>query len=364
MKRILHYGLTSSLGGIETYLRKITREVDKNKYQFDFLIIGNEKPCFYEELKNYGCNFHYVTPRTISWKKNIEEISKVLDENSYDAVHCHLNTLSYITPARLALKKNINVIIHSRNGNSPKGVITNILHYYNYYTFPFKKVGKLAVSRIAGEWLFHKKRDFKIINNGLNVERYLFDLENRKKYRKELNLNGHKVFINVGALRRQKNHSYLIDVFEQVIKKTNNVKLLLIGEGNLRSDLELRVQRLGLDKDIFFLGNRDDIPQILSAADAFVFPSFYEGFPNALIEAQTNGLSCLMSSEITKEVMVNQNVEVLPITEDAKKDWVKRIVELDPELTSRLFYGKKVRDSGFSVEEEIKKITDIYDELI
>ncbi|TDQ37648.1 glycosyltransferase [Aureibacillus halotolerans] len=363
MIRILHYGLTHSLGGIETYLRKIFNEIDKEKFQFDFLIIGNEEPCFYNELKAAGCSFHFITPRSQSYQKNVQEIRSVFENNKYDAFHCHLNTLSYVTPAKIALTYGVNVIVHSRNGESPKKMITKVLHYYHYYSFPFKTVEKVAVSKIAGDWLF-RKGGYEVINNGLNVKKYQYSQENRMAIRKELGINNELVLINVGALREQKNHSFLIDTFKGLKEYHREAKLLLVGEGRLRTKLQQQVNHAGLEKDVIFLGNRNDIHILLSAADQFIFPSHYEGFPNAVIEAQSNGLPCIISNTITEEVVINENVYALPIQQQDISSWVKAILDVDINNENRINNGMNVENRGFSVKNEIMKIEQMYGSLV
>lgn len=366
MIRVLHYGLTNHLGGIETYLYKLTSEIDRSKFQFDFLILGEEKPCYYEELKSMGCEFKIVPARNDSYLGNIAEISSLLEEEKYDVVHCHLNSLSYVTPAIQALKKGIPTIIHSRNAGIKKSIKSKLFHKINYQRVSKSTATKLAVSDYAGEWMFGKKSNFKVVNNGINIEKYRFDLSARESIREKLGFSPEdQVFINVGALRKQKNHFFLLEVFKAYKKMSDkNVKLLLVGEGPLRKDIENYLINNDLNKDVLLLGNRDDIPKLLSSADCFLFPSFYEGFPNALLEAETSGINCLVSDTITQEAIVNDNVKVLSIN-DGVEIWVNSIRKLGSSMgEERVLYSKNINDKGFSTKKEIERIEKIYLKLV
>lgn len=118
--------------------------------------MGNEKPCFYEDFKEMGSKFYFVTPRSKNPFKNRKEIDELLKIKRFDIIHFHLNTLSYVEPVYSGIRKNIKVILHSRNGSAPKSLVTKILHKINFLMLPHSKIKKLAVSELAGDWLFGK----------------------------------------------------------------------------------------------------------------------------------------------------------------------------------------------------------------
>lgn len=362
MIRILHYGLDSYLGGIETYLYKLYSNIDKNEFKFDFLVIGNKKPCYYEEFIKMGSNFYKITPRSNNILKNIFELSKLLKEEHFDIIHFHLNSLSYITPIQIAIKNGIPIIVHSRNAGIINSKISVFLHKVNYYLLPKDKITMVSVSDLAGRWMFGEKADFKVINNGIDIKKYQYNEISRNRIRQELKLKDEMLIVHVGAMRRQKNHMFLLDIFNEVLKKQNNSKLLLVGDGELKEQILNKIYKLQIEDNVIILGNRNDIPDILSAADIFLFPSFYEGFPNAVLEAQTSGLPCLISDVITKEILINENCQTLSLDDDAD-EWAKKLLSLE-QLKDRKMGAEKVKSKGFSVENEVKKIEKIYKELV
>lgn len=362
MIKILQYGLTNHLGGIENYLYRLANNIDLTKFQFDFLILGTEQPCFYHELKSLGCNFYFVTPRSHNPQKNKDEISYIMQKNNYDIIQCNLNSLSYITPVELGIKYSVPTIVFSRNAGIIKSRLSNFLHWINFNKIKKDKyIKRIAVSEYAGEWMFGKKNNFEILNNGVDINKFKYSSIDRDIKRKELNIGiNQEVIIHTGALREQKNHKFILEVFKEYLKLNIDSKLILVGNGELRDSIVKKINELNIENSVYLLGNRDDIPQLLSMADKYLFPSFYEGFPNALLEAETSGLSALISNTITKEVIINKNCKMLPL-EDGSEKWAAELFNLD--LNNRESSYKDVAEKGFSVESEVKRTIEIYEDM-
>ena len=361
MIRVLHYGLDSRLGGIETYLNKLYNNIDKNKFKFDFLTHTDKEPCWYKEFTEMGSKFYNITPRSKNPIKNRRELSQLFENEKFDVIHCHLNTLSYILPIKIALKKNIPVIVHSRNAGASKSILSNLLHRINFFILPRKKIKMISVSDLAGKWLFGANTNYEVINNGLNIDKYTFNIEARKNIRNELGIRDELVIAHLGAMREQKNHMFILDIFKEVLKYKTDCKLLLVGDGELRKQITDKINELSIEKSVIITGNRNDVPDILSAADKFIFPSFFEGFPNAVLEAETTGLSCLVSDRITKEVIINNNCKCLSL-ECSSNEWARALLDLEANMDRKL-YAKNIEKNGFSVEDEVKKIQLIYENM-
>lgn len=362
MIRVLHYGLSSNLGGIETYLYKLYSNIDRSEYEFDFLINGFKKPYWHDEFTLMGSKFYHVTNRRKNPLKNIEDISNIFKNEKFDIIHFHLNSLSYTAPVHYALKYNCPVIVHSRNAGILKSKITRTFHKINSIRLPQDKITKLAVSDYAGEWMFKSQKDVTVINNGIEIEKYKYNINSRHKIRKELGLSEEKAIVHIGAMREQKNHMFLLEVFSKVIEKGINSKLILIGEGNLMQEVEKRIDQLNIKENVLLVGNRNDVSDILSASDIFLFPSFYEGFPNAVLEAQTSGLPCLITDKITDEVIVNENCVAMSLDSTAN-EWAQKLLTLE-ECEDRYKAAIDVEEKGLSVKNEISKIEKIYKKML
>ncbi len=359
MIKVLHYGISSNLGGIETYSYKLARNFDMNKYQFDFLYLGKKKPCFYEEMKALGCNFIGITSRRENYFKYLQELNKVFKEGKWDVVHLHLNSLDKIDTVIYALKYGHKVIVHSRNGGNSVGLLKGIAHKYNFNCLKKLQVTRVAVSDLAGEWMFGKDCDFKVINNGIDLKNVKYSVDARIRIREELNLkNDTPVIVHVGSFKTQKNHEFLIDIFNEICKKDKNYKLLLVGQGKLMTQIKEKVSRYGISSNVIFLGIRNDISDILSAGDYFLFPSFYEGFPNALIEAETSGLNCLVSDTITDNVIFSDNCIKLSLEETAEV-WANKLLEIKISA-DRALYFERAKENKMDVESEIETLEHLY----
>ncbi|WP_226675674.1 glycosyltransferase [Rossellomorea aquimaris] len=358
MIRILHYGLSSNRGGIETYLNKLWNNIDRSTFKFDFIDTNIEKPCFYDEFKGLGSNFYKITHRNISISKNKRDLENLFKQESFDILHCHLNTLSYIEPVLIALNHGCEVIVHSRSSGASNSLVTNLLHYYHSIVLPKNKIKKVAVSNLAGKWLFGKTTNFQTINNGVDINKFKFNSDNRERLRRELNIEDKFVVGNVGAFLPAKNHGFILKIFKELIQIKPEAILLLIGTGPLKKEVQNLVYEMNLQEKVYFLGIREDIPELLSAMDFFLFPSIFEGFPNAVLEAQTSGLPCLISDVITDEVVLSKECIRLPLNLPTE-NWVNNILNFNM-FSNRDQGSIAVEQTGYSVKDEIKKVEKLY----
>ena len=232
-------------------------------------------------------------------------------------------------------------IAHSHSTSNPrewkKNLMKNALR-------PFSKVWAtdyFACSELAGRYLFGDKAfdkgEVKIIRNAIDAEKFKFDPEARKKLRKEIRIADDDFVIgHIGRFVEQKNHRFLIDVFAEVKKKKKNAKLVLAGQGPLLEEIEQKVKDLGLEKDVFFLGQRSDTDKLYSVFDVFCLPSLYEGLPVVGVEAQANGVPCIFSDRITEEAAVKKNVALVDIN-DYGEDMAESILKCGDRIDGEQF---------------------------
>lgn len=309
--KILQVGIDSHLGGIETYLLEVARHIDGDAFQLDFLSYYGETPCFLKELTVLGCGFKFIRSRRKSPIGNICDLRELYDEEKYDIVQCNVNSLSYVTPAIVAVNKGISVLLLSHNAGASSGSSSKLLNCINRVRFPFDKVKLAAVSDKAGKWMFGKDRSFVVLNNGVDTYKYRFSLDDRIEVRRELGVSSEsEIILHVGAFRPQKNHRFIVKVFNEYLKKNTNALLVFVGDGELKPEIIGDVENLGIKENVLFLGVRNDVNRMLSASDKFFFPSLYEGFPISLIEAETNGVLCVVSNVITNEVCFDNCVRL------------------------------------------------------
>lgn len=354
--RILHVVTIMNLGGIETFLMTLYRNIDKSKVQFDFLVHREEEGFFDKEIKSLGGNIirsHSLRPLSyFSYKKQLTNIFEN-NEYKYNIIHSHLNSNSSIV---LDIAKSYGIecrIAHAhidKIGGNFK-FLKKILR---------KKVNKTATHRFAcahnaGKFLYGEKY-FKVISNAINTDDFIFNLKRRTEHRTSLNLQNKLVFGHVGRFNIQKNHKFLIDVFEGIYEKLPNAHLLLIGDGNLKNSIIDIVKTKKLETVVSFLGVRSDVNELLSAMDYILIPSLYEGLPVSLIEAQASGLKIFASDKISREVNITNLIDFLSI--DDSQLWVDFILnnlDYKRENTSEL-----IKKAGYDVQENTEFLQNFY----
>lgn len=371
--RVLHFGISSNQGGIETYLLKISKSISKDKFSFSFIDSTGAAPAFQHELSDTGATFYKVTPRRKNYLKNKHDIAALFRDNDFDVLHFHVNTLSYIEPIFAALDNDVRVIIHSRNAGARGSKVTQVMHSINKYRVNRLKgdVKKIAVSRLAGEWLYGNKSDFEVYNNGVDLARFRFDAVARKNVRNEVGVGEEEHVLGcVAAFSPAKNQQFAVEIlkFLNGRKELGGIKLLFVGDGSLRPKVQDLVDSYHLNDHVKFLGKRSDIPELMSAMDVLLLPSFFEGFPNVVLEAQACGLPCLISDKITDEVVLDNGlVKQFPIDESFVPVWaeeLKRCMQFPITLEHRFAACQRVEAAGFSTESEIKKIEELYEKLM
>lgn len=358
--KILFIGISPNFGGIQRFLINVCNYIDKEKFEIGFLIFKGNKVCFQDELESIGCKFYEVTNRKENYLQYINDLKRIYSENNFDIIH--FNIMNFSLFERIVLAKNYSkarIIIHSHSSGINKVYKkTQMLDKIGRILCKNIKYEKIACGQEAGKWLFGEK-EFVVLNNGMEVDKFKFDNKNRMQIRNELKIDDKtKVIGHIGAMYPVKNHKFLIDIFNEYQKLENDSKLILVGEGHLKSELEQQVKKLNLQDKVLLLGRRDDAEKIYSVMDIFVMPSLFEGLSIAIIEAQANGLKCYTSTNVARESNVTGNVEFLSLNESAK-NWAKKIYENDN------FRDKKAIDripKEFRIEETVKKLSEIYEE--
>lgn len=340
------------------------KRIDSKQFSVDVIGSRDNSDDMVLEYKNAGCNVISLPDRKKELMKYCKKILNVMKENKYDIVHVHGSSSILYLELMLAKRAGVKIrIAHSRNTQCDHPIVNILLkplfnHYCNY---------RLACGYEAGKFLFGNK-DFKVFHNGKDFSKYNFNAETRKKIREKYNLKNKIAFGHVGLFNNQKNHSFLIDVFEEYHKFNNNSVLFLMGEGNLKNEIENKVKQKGLENSVIFLGNVDNVQDIICGLDCMLFPSLFEGLPNVVIEWQALGTNALISNKITNECVVTDFTKRLPITEGVECwiDEMKKIKELsDIDRKKQCEMGQtRLKENGFEIETNTKKLEDTYKQLM
>ena len=346
-------------GGVESVLMNYFRHIDRTKIQFDFLCDFDSTDIPYEEIESLGGKVILIPPYQKVFKYQ-KELIRIYKENKYKIVHSHINTMS-IFPLRAAKRAGVPVrIAHSHSTTNKKEWKKNLL---KQVLRPFSKVyatDYMCCSELAGRWLFgdkeYDKGNVYLLNNAIDLDKFKYDEEIRIRKRKELNIPEDALVIgHVGRFVEQKNHRFLIDIFDEVHKENKNSLLLLAGQGPLIDEIKEKVKRLDLEENVEFLGQRQDINELYQAFDVFCLPSLYEGLPVVGVEAQATGLLCVLSNDMTSETKVLDMTKFLSLNDELKK-WSKEIQK----KYLRKHQEKVFQEKNFDINIESKKLNEKY----
>lgn len=370
--RILHVVGGMDRGGIETWLMHILRHIDRDRFHMDFLV-HTEKPCPYDdEARALGSKIIPCLNPAKPWlyARNFKRILR--EYGPYDIVHSHVHNFSgYVL--WLAKQAGIGVRI-AQSHNDTSSVQAKAGWYRRLYLAltewwldRYATVGlgvsyKAAASLFGSAWLTDPRRQ--ILYYGIDLTPFHSPV-NSVALRTELGLPADAFAIgHVGRFMEQKNHLFLLEIVAEVAKQEPKMRLLLIGDGSLRPEIEQKVIQLGLTDHIIFAGLRPDVPNLmLGAMDVFLLPSFYEGLPLVLLEAQAAGLPCIFSDVITEEVdLVKPLVRRISLSKSpfawaetilASRDTRSSISQTDA-LTV-------VENSSFNIASSLKILVQVYE---
>lgn len=361
--RILHVVGAMNRAGTETMLMNIYRNIDREKVQFDFISYSQEEAHYDKEIKELGGKVIKLSSTT-----SVKELVNAINENGpYEVVHAHTlfnSGIAMLAAKKCGIKTRISHAHTTLDNNS--SIVRKI--YANGMRLLINKYSTktLACSREAGKYLFGEneinKSKYSYFPNLINYEELLHKPEREvAKFKEEYNLNDGILIGHIGTLKESKNHKFLIEIAKYMTEQNIDVKLLLVGDGSLRKELEDLTREYNISDRVHILGIREDIDVILHSMDVFVFPSIFEGLGLVLLEAQAAGLPCIVSEAIQPEADLGLNLFTNLKLDDGVEIWAKHIMksinkkEISLDKVSRAFEEKE-----YSKDRCISKLIKIY----
>lgn len=352
-------------GGAETMIMNLYRNVDRNKVQFDFVEHSQEAAVFDDEILSLGGKT-YRCPR-YTGKNHIAYVKwwkSFFDKHAgeYRIVHGHIGSTASIY---LSIAKHCGLftIAHSHNTDGALSVYAVLYKLLSFRTrsiadYFFACSVQAGIDRFGARIAKQKDR-CRVLNNAIDTTAFAFNDMIRNQVRNGLGLEKNDYVLgHVGRFMDQKNHVYLMDVFSEIARREPDAKLLLVGDGPLRKQIETKVAALGLSDRVIFTGVRSDVAELMQAMDILVFPSKKEGLPVTLVEAQAAGLPCVISNSIPRDAVITKNLVTTLSLQNSPKEWAEHVLSRKQEARSD--HSEEVKAAGFDIHETAKLLEEFY----
>ena len=351
-------------GGVESVVMNYYRNIDRSKIQFDFICDSDSTDIPYEEIKKLGGKVIIIPPYQKVFKYH-KELKRVLMNGNYKIVHSHINTLSVFSLWAAKSAKVPIRIAHSHSTTNKKEWKKNLI---KKVLRPFSRIfatNYMACTEHAGRWLFGNKEYDKgnvyILNNAIDLDKFKYDEKIRKEKRCELGISDDTIVIgHVGRFVEQKNHRFLIDVFNELHKQKTNTILTLIGQGPLMREMQEKVKELNIEDVVLFLGQKKNTSDFYQAMDLFLFPSLYEGLGMVAIEAQCAKLPVITSTEVPQIIKISNGLQFVEL-DDSIECWLTKMMEL-LDLKRNLKSNKEI--NLYDIKKEKKHLEKYYLKLV
>lgn len=370
--RVLFYQDTFGLGGIEKLLADIAECAMHSDVSISWLCTRKDTSFFDEKLSRQGIQVDQIVEApsanpVVRYFQGYSALVEHLRHASYDVVHIHANHgFDYVLALAAVRARSPFVLIHSHNGGMDRQATKQFGHHLAKVVFGTLPNGYVACSQKAAEWLFPKqvlaKKDYVVINNGISFNDYRYNERKRMDIRCALGIADKTILLHVGRFNEQKNHSFLLDLMPVILQRAPKAVLLLVGEGDLEASIRLKAKRMGIDDSVIMLGAREDISALLSAADAFVFPSLFEGLGIAALEAQAAGLSVVCSDRVPSAVDISGRVQFVSLDAD-KETWASAILSAanETQSSSRVL---RIDTTCYGIEASAQELFDLYKKCV
>lgn len=370
MKKVLQVVGQLRIGGAETVAMNLYRYIDREVFEFHYLVYGDQIGEYEDEVIRLGgrvIHIDYSVRNLGEFKKKLKEV--IIKNGPYDAIHSHMMFHNGIV-LECAKKCNVPIrISHSHStddgankNNFKERIVRNLYDFYCMCKIKKNANFYLACGKDAGEFLYGKKlfeREGIIINNGIDTDKFVFNNSTRQLIRGKYGLVNNHVYACIGHFDRVKNHIFLMDVFREIVKRDDKAIMVLLGDGELRSSIKKMCDHYGISEKVLFMGNVNNVSDWLQAIDFLLMPSLFEGIPVTLIEAQTADVKCFVSTNVSREVNYTNKIKYLSLND--KEGWINICYEnAEYERVNCKSYTVK---SGYDVKESVNNVKKIYMEM-
>lgn len=361
--RVLHNIASLHFGGAQAFLMNVYNNIDREKVQFDFVVTPEEKKDLYEQVEQMGGRIcvcpKYTGKNHFAYCRWWNDF--FAEHPEYHVIHGHVRSTASIY-LKIAQKYGLVTIAHSHstsNGSGISAIVKNIMQLPIRHTADYL----FACSDKAGKWLYGEKAtkqpNYRMIPNGVDLKRFAFHEEKRRQMRNQLKITEDTFVVgHIGRITVPKNHQFLVELFAAYHKENPQSRLLLVGDGELFEAVQQQCTQLGIREAVIMVGSKTNTEDYYQTMDIFVFPSLWEGLPVSVVEAQANGLICLLSDVITRDVDLTDQVKYLSLNE--KSRWINEIARACPKPRTAASPENMKKLQPFDASVVAKQLQDFY----
>lgn len=353
--KVLHIVGSMYPGGMENFIMNIYENIDRDRFHFDFAEHAVKENGYEDRIKELGGKV-FVLPRlTRHPVKSLKLLRKIVHDEKYDVVIRHTPNALIAPQLWVSKKEGAVTVCHSHNTTDPQ----KLAHFIGKLLLKKDADVRLACSENAGKWMFGNK-SFEVVNNGIDIDKFAYDKAKADKIIEEFNLQGKHIYGHIANFIESKNHPFLIDIFKEITKIDDKAVLICLGEGETKPQIEQKIKELQLEDKVILAGMRYDANCFMSAFDVMIFPSFFEGLPLTLIEAQISGLPIVMSDTVTDDVIVTKGLVYKYSLESKPCEWAKAVVDIRNKSWDRTCQVENIREHGY----DLKQLVTWYEDFL
>lgn len=358
--KILHVVPAIYEGGVGSVINNYYEKIDKSKFSFDVITHVKETKKKNNQHYEYSNVLYFKTLGETGIYGYYKQIKSILNCSEYDIIHIHTGHITGLYAAIFRICGAKKIISHAHTTTAPNPNHIKFMPFFRLLTRLFSDK-LLSCGKFAGLFCFGRA-DFEIIKNGIDYNKYI-NIEEIEivKLRKEFGFNPGEIILGiVAAFIEQKNYKFLLLVLIELCKIRDNVKLVLVGEGPLKKQCIEFVKDNNLNQKVLFLGQRNDVYQLMNLFDMFLLPSLFEGLPVAGVEAQAAGTKCIFSDRIDKELDFGIGLSVFLPIDKGPKPWVEYLSFIDTKKADKQVVKDAIIANGYEINYSIKELEKIY----
>ncbi|MDD3922222.1 MAG: glycosyltransferase [Endomicrobiaceae bacterium] len=356
--RILQILPTLNKGsGIANVIYNWHKNIDRTKVQFDYLYFLDTPVNFEKEINELGGNIYKLpNPSILKPLIFIKAVIIFFKNHRYKTIHSHITHLNFFYFPIAKFYKVKNIILHAHGIKYSNKIINGIRNRFMIGCVRPFITHKLACSDKSGKVWYGKNNNFIIINNGVKIDKFVYNPIHRQEMRAKFNIKNNFIIGHIGRFTHEKNHNFIIDIFLEIYKQNNKALLMLVGDGPLKKEIETKVMNLNLEQNVKFMGVCHDVTNLYQAMDCLILPSFQEGFPVVAVEAQTSGLPCIFSDIITNKVIICNSKQMS--LKDSTLEWANEILKYQNFI--RKNETENIKNANFDIKTISKQLECFY----